>query len=116
MAISEAYTGSATISTTEISLVSGTSTLQSNTTAGVYQVFLDCNALTNGDVFELRVKEKAQSSSTQRTLLYTTIGYAQGNEPVFVTPSFVLLNGWDVTLRKVSGTDRAIEWSIRRVA
>ena len=66
MAIAELYSGSATISTTEISLVSGTSSLQSDATDGIYQVFLDLNALANGDVFELKVKEKVRSADTQR--------------------------------------------------
>ena len=72
MAIAELYSGSATISTTEISLVSGTSSLQSDATDGIYQVFLDLNALANGDVFELKVKEKVRSADTQRCLLYTS--------------------------------------------
>jgi hypothetical protein len=32
------------------------------------------------------------------------------------TPTLILINGWDVTLTKVSGTDRTIPWSIRQVA
>jgi hypothetical protein len=33
-----------------------------------------------------------------------------------VAPSLILLHGWDVTMTKVSGTGRTIEWSIRKVA
>jgi hypothetical protein len=116
MAITEAYAGSATISTTEISLVSGTGTLQSVTDDGVYQLWLDCNAITNTETFELKIKEKVQSTGTQRVVFYAIIGYAQGNEPNFVSPSLVLMHGWDVTLKKLTGTDRAISWSIRKVA
>jgi len=35
---------------------------------------------------------------------------------VFVTPSLLLIHGWDMTLLKVAGTDRAIDWSIRAVS
>jgi asparagine N-glycosylation enzyme membrane subunit Stt3 len=116
MAITEAYSGSATISTTEISLVSGTSVLQSATDDGVYQVWLDMNALTNTETYELKIKEKVRGASTQRTVFYAVIGYAQGNEPNFASPSLVLMHGWDVTLKKLGGTDRTVEWSIRKVA
>ena len=115
MAITEAYAGSATISTTEISVVSGTSTLQSITTAGVYQLFLDLSTMVAGDSFRLRVKEKTQSSSTQRVAVDVTLSGAQ-TEPVYITASMVLMNGWDMTLLRVGGTNRSIEWSIRKVA
>lgn len=116
MAITELYSGSATISTTEISLVSGTSTTQSITTDGIYQVFLDLNALANGDVFELRVKEKVRSSDTQRIVFLMSFANAQTSQPNAATPSLILMHGWDVTIIKISGTDREIPWSIRQVA
>ncbi len=116
MAITELYSGSATISTTEISLVSGTSTTQSITTDGIYQVFLDLNALANGDVFELCVKEKVRSSDTQRIVFLMSFANAQTSQPNAATPSLILMHGWDITIIKISGTDRAIPWSIRQVA
>ena len=116
MAIAELYSGSATISTTEISLVSGTSSLQSDATDGIYQVFLDLNALANGDVFELKVKEKVRSADTQRVVYIIPIAQAQTGQPNLASPSLILMHGWDVTLIKISGTDRAISWSVRQVA
>jgi hypothetical protein len=116
MAIAELYSGSATISTTEISLVSGTSSLQSITTDGIYQVFLDLNAMANGDVFELRVKEKVRSADTQRNVYIVSFANAQTSQPNAATPSLILMHGWDITIIKISGTDRAIPWSIRQVA
>ena len=117
MAITELYTGTLTVSTTELSLVSGTSTLQSNTTAGVYQVFLDMNALANGDVFELRIKEKVTSAGTQRVIANFTLSDAFGaDNAVWASPSLILMHGWDVTIDKTIGTDRSIPYSIRQVA
>lgn len=117
MAISEAYAGSITVSTTELSLVSGTSTLQNETTDGIYQVMLDFNAMANGDSFEFRLYEKVQSSSTKRTAFLYTFRDARGADgAIWVTDAFTLLHGWDFTLKKLSGTDRAIEYSIRKVA
>jgi hypothetical protein len=32
-----------------------------------------------------------------------------------VSPTLIVMHGWDATLDKISGTDRAITWSIRTV-
>jgi hypothetical protein len=115
MAISEAYSGTETIGTTEWSLTTDTSGPDSETADGIYQVFIDLNALAAGDIFRLRVYEKVLSSSTQR-IVYESIYSGAQTEPIFCSPSLILLHGWDVTLTKISGTDRSIDWSIRQVA
>lgn len=115
MAITEAFAGSASIGTTEYSLTNNSTTIASQTTDGVYQVFLDLNALAAGDLYQLKVYEKVQSSSTQR-VVYEAYIAGPAPEPNYVLPSLVLVHGWDVTLDKISGTDRTIEWSIRQVA
>lgn len=114
MAISEAFTNSATISTTEYSLPNNSTTLTPKTTAGVYQVFVDVATIAAGDVFDLSIKEKVTSGGTQRVIYKTTFSNVQPSP--FVSPSLILLNGWDVTMIKTSGTDRSISWSIRQVA
>jgi hypothetical protein len=115
MAISEAYSGSETVSTTEWSLTTDTAGPDVDTTDGIYQAFLDLNALAAGDVFVFKVYEKVLSSSTQRLVFSATFAGAQGS-PNWASPSLILLHGWDMTLDKLSGTDRAIDWSIRKVA
>jgi len=115
MAISEAYSGSETVSTTEWSLTTDTAGPDADATDGVYQVFLDVSALADGDAFELRGYEKVLSGSTQRVIFIDTIQNAQV-EPVYVTPSLILVHGWDFTLLKVAGTARNIDWSIRKIA
>lgn len=115
MAISEAFSGSFAVSTTEYDLPSASTTLSSQTTDGVYQVFLDLNALTSTEEYRLRIYEKTRSSSTQRIVEEVIISGAQ-TQPVYVTPALLLLHGWTVTLKKNQGTDRTIEWSIRQVA
>ncbi len=115
MAISEAYSGTETVSTTEWSMTTDTSGPDADTNDGVYQAFVDLNALANGDVFRLRVYEKVLSSSTQRVVYEATFTDAQ-IDAIFATPSLILLHGWDMTLLKVSGTDRSIDWSIRKVS
>lgn len=114
MAIVEAYSGSASISTTEYSLVNSSTTLASDTTEGVYQLFLDLSALTVTEVYELKVYEKVTSSATQRVVYSVRFSGVQGC-PNWVSPSLVLLHGWEMSLNKISGTDRTILWSIRKV-
>ena len=116
MAFTALYESSVSVSTTELSLVSGTSSFQSITTDGVFQVFLDLNAVTGTDVFEFKVKEKVQAAGTQRVFQHITFSGSQGSEPHWFSPTYVLLHGWDVTLKRLAGSDRTIAWSIRQVA
>ena len=113
MAITEAFTGTATINTTEFSLVNGSNTLASNTTAGVYQVFIDTLTMAAGDEYQIFIKEKVTSGGTQRTIWAATLEGTQSTP--FVTPTLILMNGWDVTMDLITGTARSISWSIRKV-
>src|SRR3990167_4980822 len=108
MAISEAYAVSETVSTTEWSLTTDTAGPDVDTNDGVYQCFLDLNALLKGDIFEFRLYEKVLSSSTQRLLFAVRFANAQ-SQPNWVSPSLILLHGWDMTLKKIGVTDRAID-------
>lgn len=114
MAISEAFSGSVSISTTEISLVSGTTTLQNNTDDGIYQVFIDVANMVAGDEYLIQVKEKVTAAGTQRVIYSATLEGVQSSP--FVTPTLILLHGWDVTMDLITGTARTISWSIRKVA
>ena len=115
MAITEPFAVSETITTTEHSLTTDTAGPDAETSDGVFQVFLDLNALAAGDVFDFAVYEKVQSSSTQRKIFTARFAGVQA-QPVWVSPSLILMHGWDATLKKISGTDRAIDTSIRKVA
>jgi hypothetical protein len=60
MAISEAWSLSAvTVGSTELSIISGTTVLQTNTTAGVYQLFVD-------PVTNMAKSTSSRSGSTRR--------------------------------------------------
>ena len=117
MAISEFVTGTKVVSTTEWSMSTGTAyaTTNAQTTDGVYQAFIDLTTLGAGDVFEFKVYEKTTSSSTQRSVMSARFAGAQAMG-VWVSPSLILINGWDMTLKKIAGTDHGIDWSIRSVA
>lgn len=115
MAISEVYVGNAvTVTTTELSMVSGTTVLQSDTNDGIYQIFIDFSTMAAGDEYLVQVKERTTATSTQRVVWAASVAGAQPS--LFVSPTLILLHGWDATLDKQTGTDRAITWSIRRVA
>ena len=105
MAITEAYSGTSTIGTTEWDLASNTSFVaDADTTDGVFQVMLDLSALATADEFVFRLYEKVTS------------GLGPQGTPHRVIPALILLHGWAFTLQKSAGTDRSITWSIRSVA
>lgn len=107
------FTGSAvTISATEFSLINSSTSIAANTTVCVATLFLDVNNMAAGDEYEIALQEKAISGGTQRRLLLADLVGLQ-NDPLFVMGPFILGVGWDFTVKKIAGTDRAFTWSIR---
>lgn len=115
MAISEAYTLSAvTVGATELSIVSGTTSLSADTTDGVYQLLIDASNMAKGDEYVVRIYEKVIGSGTKRKIAqFAMMGVQTAN---FIAPTFILMHGWDMTIQKLAGTDRAFDASIRKVA
>jgi hypothetical protein len=111
--IQELYTGTATISTSEISLITGTTSTSSDTQDGVIQCFIDLNALASGDTVEFRAYEKTRSSDTQRLVFAQAFSDTQ-SEPVWASPALIMMHGWDFRLIRTGGTSRTITWSIRK--
>lgn len=114
MAITELYTGTEAISTTEWSLTTDTSGPDTDTTDGVFQVFLDVSDMVAGDQLQVRIYEKVTSGGSQ-LLVYEAILTGQQAAPVWVSPSLILMHGWDVTCDALAGTI-TVNWSIRQVA
>jgi hypothetical protein len=111
-----AFEGSDTVGSTEHSLTTDTAGPDTSTTTGIFQAFLDLNALAAGDHFAFKVYETvATSAGTQRLVYSATFANAQAT-PVWVSPTLILGVGWDMTLDKIAGTDRAIVWRIAQVA
>jgi hypothetical protein len=106
---------SQTISTAEYSLPNASTSLTPQTTDGVYQFFIDFAAMAAGDQYVVQLKEKYDAAGTQRLIEEWIFAGAQG-KPMFVAPTFVLGEGWDITVKRLAGSDRAIAWSIRKVA
>lgn len=116
MAISEPYElDGVTVGTSELSVVSGTTTLQTVTDDGVYQLWVDAGAMAKGDEFIIRGYEKVEGTGGTKKVFgaWSLLGV---QSEIFMTPPMVLINGWDFTIQKLAGTDRAFDASIRKVA
>jgi hypothetical protein len=110
MAISEHGSGSQTCTVTTEHTLTG-----AESEDGIFQFVLDTANLVAGDVLEVRVKEKARSSDTQRLAYMDTLSGVQG-EPLWMSPSMILMHDWDFSIKQTAGTGRAIPWSIRQIA
>lgn len=109
------YTGSSvTVGATEVSLTAGSTVIQTRTVVGIFQVFIDVNAIASGDEFEVALYEKALAAGTQRRLILGTLTFPQA-DPLWIAGPFHLGAGWDFGLKKIAGTDRAFSWSVRSV-
>lgn len=114
--IVEAFSGDQDLTdTTEWSLTADSSTLQNQTTRGVYQVLLDMNGLGSGDSLRFRVYEKVRSGGTRRVVYEKTFATGAQDPPSWVSPVFALMHGWDMTLTMLAGSATGLEWSIRKV-
>ena len=115
MAITEPYElDGVTVGASELSVVSGTTSLQTITTDGVYQLWVDAGTMAKGDEYRIRAYETVEGTGGTKKVFaqWTLLGVQTEN---FVTPTFILINGWDFTITKIAGTDRAFDASIRMV-
>lgn len=81
------------------------------TTAGVYVLVVDTNAMVNGDVLELRAYTKAKTGSTSRLAYVVSYAHAQTelNKQSVPIPIDTQLQ---FTLKQTAGTGRAFDWNI----
>ena len=116
MPITQGFSGTQAVDTTEWSAPrdASYSSASPQTSAGIYQVFLDLSGMASGDELRIRIYEKVTSSSTQRIVWESYLVGVQ-TEGTWVSPSLVLMHGWDVTLTALVGTI-TVDWSIRKVA
>jgi hypothetical protein len=115
MPISELYElDGVTVGATELSIPNGGTTLQALTTDALVQVWLDHFNIAKSDYFRLRIYEKVRSGGTQRVAFQTVLPPIAPSQ-ILTFPPLMLMHGWDVTLQKVAGTDRAFDASIRAV-
>jgi hypothetical protein len=108
------YSGSASIGTSEYSLTDHTTTSvpKAKTDKVTATLVMDLNALVAGDSFRVTLYDKSRSGDTQRVVSNWYIYGAQA-EPIFMTPPLMIGEGWDLTIKKLGGTDRTIPSEIR---
>ena len=104
--------GTATIGAAEFSIAQSAAYSPSTpkTTLGYVQAVIDLGALAAGDQYQVRIYERTDGAA-QRPLITASVSGAQAES--YVTPLLLLGEGWDVTIKKLAGTDRAISWSVR---
>lgn len=116
MAISEVFSGTtATISSTEYYLASASTTPTWQTADGVYQCWIDLGALVAGDIFRVACYERVLSGDVAEEVFIQNVT-GPNDAPHLVTPSLILMHGWEFSILKISGTDRAFPYSIRQIA
>lgn len=116
MAITQAYEiDGVTVGTSPISVVSGTTTVNATVETGVYQLWVDAGLMAKADEFKIKISEIVEATGgTRKTVFEATLSDVQSE--VFVSPMLILMFGWNMTIEKIAGTDRAFDASIRRVA
>lgn len=116
MAITEPYElDGVTVGTSEISVTNGDTSMQTQTTDGIYVAFFDTTNMAAGDVFKFNAYEKVEATGgTKRLLLSIILIGAQTENLVF--PGLPFIHGWEYGIIKLVGTDRAFDASIRKVA
>jgi hypothetical protein len=114
MAIAQLYSGTEAVAATEWSLTTDTAGPDTDATDGVFQLWLDISDMIAGDELRIRGYETTRSGDTQRVFLEATLVGIQAQN-IWVSPSMILMHGWDFTLLAVSGTITVL-WSIRQVA
>lgn len=115
MAISEIFTNSATIGTTEYSMPNASTTLTPQTTDYCAEVHVNLANMAGGDEYQFTIYEKVTSGGSQ-IVYYRVNLVGPQSPPVLVFPALLLMHGWDMTIKKIAGTDRSFAWSGRGVA
>lgn len=111
------YDSSASISTTEYSLLNDSTTLATITTDALVQGWIDFGAMTAADEYEVKFYETAYTGGSKVAVHHVIVAGLDGGliGGILVLPSLIVGLGWDVTVKKLSGTDRTIGWNIRLI-
>jgi|WetSurSiteA1Bulk_404760.scaffolds.fasta_scaffold81555_2 hypothetical protein len=112
MAISEIASGTRTTSPVESSYTALYSS--STTTDGIFCVVMDLTNMAVGDIVEIQLLEKVLSTGNQK-VVFQAIFYDVQADPVFISPSLLLMHGWAFGVRQTAGSSRSLDWSIRGV-
>ncbi len=118
MPVTTCCSGVPTVGTTVVYTSSGTTTQGTPLTAGFYQLFIDITPIAAGDEFLIQVIDKCRSSDAGASVIeewYLEGVQSGGGMAAHITPIFLLYHAGDFTLKKVAGTDRSLNYNVRRV-
>lgn len=87
-----------------------------DTTAGAFQFVVDVNAMARIDRLVIRLYEKTTGSGDTARMFLEIVLTNEQQERLWVSPCFLLLNGWRFSLEQTDGTGRSFPWSIRKAA
>src|SRR3972149_1229304 len=103
--------GGATSGTTEAWLAAASTAKTDQTDDAMLTVWIDFAAMVAGDQYKIRLVEKI-NAGTQRTAFEAIVTGAQAGP--WVMPAFIVGDGWEVGVGKLTGTDRSIAGSLRK--
>ena len=106
---------SALIGTTEHSMPANTEvgvpTAQVDTCQ--VQLWAKVDAMAAGDEFLVQLYEKVVAAGSQVVIESWRLAYPVDK---LVVSGFIVHNAWDITVKKIAGSDRTVEWSLRKVS
>lgn len=104
---------SATIGTTEYFLGADATVKALQTDETILQVFIDLTNMASGDQYEFKMYNKIATVECITPLGIKTGD--QGSDP-FILPAMHVAEGWDISVKRLAGSDRVIGWSLRKAS
>jgi hypothetical protein len=104
-------TGTESVGATEHSLPSDSTTLTPQTTPCKLRGMIDARSMVPGDQYRIRVLEKV-AGGTQAVAFEAFITGAQVE--IYELPERWVNEGWDVTMKLMSGSASAVTWSLKQ--
>lgn len=116
MAIQRLYCGSATVTSTEFSLINGSTTSADLTSTGIWQVYVDWTNLDDSTFYQIKMKDRFTTAGPQVTIFNEVVGHAQGSAPGEAIPALAMGSGMDVSLTMVTGSATVIAYQLWKIA
>jgi hypothetical protein len=107
LTVSSSGTQSATLDTEH--------SLATTSTAGIYQLLVDTNAMVNGDITELVCKANVLNAGTERILFKQIYSHIQA-EPIKISVPVSVPQTSTWTLQQTDGTGRSYPWALLKLA
>lgn len=84
----------------------------SQTDTASVQPWIYIASMASGDEFLVQLYEKVASTGAQIVVQTWRLVFPVDK---LVLPAFIVHNAWDLTIKKIAGTDRTVQWSLRKV-